>query len=233
MDHGQIKESMRNYYDARAPEYDELFTDGRGPASISSPSAYKRDVAGVSTVVAELVHGDVLDLACGTGFWLQFYHLNSKSLTLIDQSPAMIAETRSRVRLLGLESKTHTILADVLNHDFGDSRFDCVFAGFLMSHLNDYEEACLFGLTKLLLREGGRFVILDSVWSTERAKTREKVGTQTRYLNDGREFLIFKRYFERSDFRALGERHGLQLGVDYFGKTLAAASATSSAGTSR
>ncbi len=217
---------MRSYYDERAPEYDELYTDGGGPASISSPSAYKKDVAALAKVVTAQLRGDVLDLACGTAFWMQFYHRTCASITLVDHSPQMIAEADSRIRSLGLESKASTVRSDVFEFNSVGRTYDAILAGFLLSHLHDDEEKRLFKLADKVLRPNGVFVILDSVWSEERAATREKVGTLTRYLNDGRDFLIYKRYFERSDLELLCRRNGMQSDVAYFGRTFAAVCAT-------
>jgi ubiquinone/menaquinone biosynthesis C-methylase UbiE len=226
MSDSEIIDSMRRYYDERAGEYDELYDNGGGPASISSQSAYLKDVIGVSEALTKSLHADVLDLACGTAYWLQYYHSQCDSITLVDQSPKMIEETRKRVCSLGVESKTTIIEDDVFSHKFAKNAFDCVMVGFLLSHLEDLDESRLFGMASHVLRPSGSLTIVDSVWSEERARTHKKNGTQIRILNDGREFRIHKHYFDRSAYQALGAKHGVRFDIVYYGRVFTVARAT-------
>ena len=66
------------------------------------------------------------------------------------------------------------------------------------------------------------FIFLDSVWSDERAKTRQKAGMQERFLNDGRRFEIYKRYFDREDILYMEEKHDLTLEVLHYGRVFLA-----------
>lgn len=46
-------------------------------------------------IVAGVVHGRLLDLACGTAYWLPHYAANCPRITLFDQSDRMLAEARA------------------------------------------------------------------------------------------------------------------------------------------
>ncbi len=50
-----------------------------------------------------------------------------------------------------------------------------------------------------MLGTAGRFLILESAWSSERARFNTKIERQERQLNDGTRFDIYKRYFGQQD----------------------------------
>ena len=93
-----------------------------------------------------------------------------------------------------------------------------------MSHLTEDQERVLFDALRILLDSGGRFLILDSAWSPERAKFNRKVGRQPRQLNDGTPFEIYKRYCDRDDISRWGQQHSAELRIEHFGPAFFAVS---------
>ena len=77
---------MLQYYDERAPEYDDAYLRGTGTASIRDPSVFQLEAKLLSEVVERMARGRVIDLACGTGYWLQYYAQHCSRVTLVDQS---------------------------------------------------------------------------------------------------------------------------------------------------
>ncbi len=75
---------VAQYYDGRANEYDELY-EGKGPA-FPDPEAYKDDVKRIREIAHDFGRGHLIDIACGTGFWLPYYASNCAEITLVDQS---------------------------------------------------------------------------------------------------------------------------------------------------
>ena len=67
------------------------------------------------------------------------------------------------------------------------------------------------------LKPGGRVLILDSNWTRYRG-SRPREGTTLRTLNDGRQFEIYKRYFEGADFDRMSEVCEMDFTVQYDGK---------------
>lgn len=208
---------MFKYSDARASEYEKNYT-ADDPAPISVSNAFRQDVSAISGLLPRYLSGDHIDLACGTGFWLQFYHEKCPAITLIDQSETMLSECSQRIKTLGIESKTVIICDDLFNCPFRENRYDSAMVGFLISLLSKSAERALFNILKRILRPGGKFIIVDSIWSDERAAFRKKTGIQKRVVNDGREFRIYKRYFEKKDFHDLAEKHKVGMSVIYEGR---------------
>ncbi len=212
-----LKQSMLEYYQARVAEYDEVY-QGKGPASISEPEAYTSEVEILSGIVRRECRGDLIDIGCGTAFWLPFYAESCSQITLFDQSDEMLAAANRRAASLGATGRTRSVCGDVLRHDFKDARFDSALVAFLLSHFTSAEEHAFFRKLKSILTREGTFLILDSVWTDARARARQKEGPQERSLNDGRTFQIYKKYFDERDLLSMQDAHGMDLVTGHFGK---------------
>ncbi len=102
-------------------------------------------------------------------------------------------------------------------------QFDCALIGFLLSHLTSQQEIVVFQKLKSLLKPAGHFLVLDSAWNKARAETRQKEGMQWRTLNDGRQFQIYKKYFDKNDFSCMQDKHGVQFVIEHVGRAFIAA----------
>jgi len=212
------KSELFKYYSARAPEY-EAFYEGGVPAKLPEPAVYRKETGAIAKVLADYIGGECIDIACGTGFWLPVYEKNCRRIVLLDQSDKMLAECRKKIEKLGIEKKTEVIADDFFSYPFLSQSYDSALSGFFLSHLTDAEEKDFFLVLKRILKPGGTLVIIDDVWSPEIAATgRPKAGRVRRSLSDGRQFTIFKRYFEKPDLYYLAERRDMKLEIVYWGR---------------
>ncbi len=207
---------MHEYYEARVSEYDEVY-DGRGPASLSEPDGYRAEVRILRDIIGRHLEGRLVDIACGTAFWLPAYAGRIRSVTLFDQSPGMLDAARSRAAESGISARSSLVRGNALAPCFQKAAFQCALVGFLLSHLTSEEERRFFVLLRSIIEPSGSFLILDSVWTSARAAVRQREGEQVRQLNDGRSFSIYKRYFDRCDLEAMEKRHGLRTSIEHFG----------------
>ena len=184
---------MLAYYDQRAPEYEEAYTRGTGTSSIQDPEVFKTEARVLAGIVGRFARGRIMDLACGTAFWLPEYAPNCSHITLFDQSEGMLTEARAKVNRLALADRCVFARGDVLDHAFEPATCDTALVGFLLSHLTEAQEPVLFDALRMMLGASGRFLVLDSAWSPERAAVNRKVEHQPRRLNDGTTFDIYKR----------------------------------------
>ena len=227
MDAG-LRQSMLRYYDERASEYEEAYVLGTGTSSITDPDVFRREASLLAGIVERFARGRLVDLACGTGYWLPHYAANCSSITLVDQAPRMLDECRKKIAALDAHDRITIVQDDVLEHPFDPGAFDSALVGFLVSHLTDQQERVLFERLNAMLDTGGRFLILDSAWSPERARFNAKVERQQRRLNDGTPFEIYKRYLDRQDVDAWVTRYGVELSVEHAGTAFIAVSGSPS-----
>jgi putative acetyltransferase len=220
----RLRQLMLAYYDERAPEYEEAYTLGTGTASIPDPEVFKADARVLEGVVGREVRGRAIDLACGTAYWLPFYAANCSHVTLFDQSDRMLGEARLKASVHGVLERCDFVRGNFFEHEFPSRSDDTALIGFFLSHLTEEQEAFLFHTLRSVLNPEGRFLILDSAWSRERAMFNRKVERQARKLNDGTPFEIYKRYCDRGDISRWARAHGAELRVEHFGPAFFAVS---------
>lgn len=219
-----LRDSMRRYYDERAHEYEDAYVLGTGTASIPDPQVFRREAVLLAGIVERFAHGRLIDLACGTGYWLPRYAARCSHITLIDQAPGMLEECRKKIPTLDAPERVAIVEGDVLEHPFSTGAFDSALIGFLISHVTEEQEAMLFARLRRLLDAQGRFLILESAWSPERARVNLKIERQERRLNDGSRFEIYKRYLDRQDIDDWVTAYGVATSIEFFGTAFVAVS---------
>jgi cyclopropane fatty-acyl-phospholipid synthase-like methyltransferase len=206
------------YYNERAPEY-EAFYAGEFPTGPRRPDLYKGDTKAIQNLLPHHVQGKCVDIACGTGFWLPWYHQNCSAITMIDQSDGVLKECGKKIRDLNITGKVRTVQGDIFKDIPDKGSYDSAVAGFIVSHFRDEELTGFFTLLRETLKPSGGFVIIDSVWGDE-AKThhRDQNSMATRRLYNGRTFQIYKRYFTRDELHKVAEKNGVRLEIAYWGE---------------
>jgi demethylmenaquinone methyltransferase/2-methoxy-6-polyprenyl-1,4-benzoquinol methylase len=179
---------VKQYYDTRAPEYDEWYL-GRGLFAARDRPGWAEALANLAHALASLPPATTLDLACGTGFLTR--HLRGR-ITGVDQSEKMLAIARSRA------PDAEFVLADALAVPFGENAFERVFTGHFYGHLHVDEREAFLAQARRLAPE---LVVVDSAVRPDH----EREEWQVRVLNDGSGFEVYKRYF---DSRSLLEELG-------------------------
>lgn len=172
---------MKEYYDTRAPEYDDWYL-GRGLFEGRDRPGWDEELAALFAVIEALPRGRTLDVACGTGFLTR--HLHGDVIGL-DQSARMLEEAAHSV-------PTATFVqGDAFALPFLDRSFDRVFTGHFYGHLAP-EDARRF--VAEARRVAGEIVVVDA--SRLHSDVDEELSP--RILNDGSRWEVFKRYFTGS-----------------------------------
>jgi demethylmenaquinone methyltransferase/2-methoxy-6-polyprenyl-1,4-benzoquinol methylase len=219
-----LRQSMFRYYDERAPQYEEAYLLGTGTASIRDPRVIHAEASLLGPIVERFGRGRIIDIACGTAYWLPHYARRCTHITLLDQSEKMLDESRKKAAAFGVLDRCSIVCADFFDYQFAKGSCDSALIGFLFSHLTVEQERLAFARLEALLGEDGEFLILDSAWSPQRAQVNAKVEHQERQLNDGTRFDIYKRYFDEEDIRRWGDSYGVMLRVEHFGAAFLAVS---------
>jgi SAM-dependent methyltransferase len=189
---------QRNYYEARAAEYDEWFLrQGRYDRGESHRREWFREVGIAEAALrTALPEGDVLELACGTGLWTRHLTGNNRRVVAVDASPDAIARNRQRLRSPAVEY----VLADLFSWTPPPGQFDAVVFCFWLSHVPRARFDALWELVRTALKPGGVAFFVDSLLDQASAARDQgpldRSGVAQRRLNDGRTFRIVKIFHE-------------------------------------
>ena len=179
---------MREYYDIRAPEYDDWYL-GRGLFAEQDRPRWNAELERLLEVIAALPPGRTLDVACGTGFLTR--HLSGDVIG-IDQSARMLEEAARQA------PHATYLQGDAFALPFANDTFDRLFTGHFYGHLHPQERDRFIGEARRVARE---LVVVDA----SRAHSDVDEHMSPRTLNDGSTWEVFKRYFRAADLvRELG-----------------------------
>jgi demethylmenaquinone methyltransferase/2-methoxy-6-polyprenyl-1,4-benzoquinol methylase len=198
-----------DYYRARAGEYDQWWLrQGRYDRGATLNAQWAAEAEEVATALAAFrPRGRVLELACGTGIWTERLLPFASHITALDGSPEMLAINAAKVR----SPLVRYVEADLFEWQPGE-QFDVVFFGFWLSHVPPERFAAFWQFVRSCLSPGGRVFFVDS----RRDPTSTAVDHQlpeptstvhSRRLNDGREFRIYKVFYD--PFFLTGRLHEL------------------------
>jgi ubiquinone/menaquinone biosynthesis C-methylase UbiE len=220
-----VKASMLEYYDVHASDYDRVYAGEFRGSELVGSDAYPQDTAAVQEVIQKSCTGTLLDVPCGTAFWLPAYASRVDRAVLIDQSEQMLAQARSRASDLAVDSKCSFLQANILSHPWPPESFDTMLVGFFLSHTDEADERTFFEQIRRGLKRGGSVVILDSIWNAQRAQATPKESVVRRLTADGRVFDVYKRYFDASDIVRMAEKYGFRATILHAGRAFIAATA--------
>jgi ubiquinone/menaquinone biosynthesis C-methylase UbiE len=176
---------MREYYDARAAEYDDWYL-GRGLFKKRERIGWKRELKALERALVSLPWAHTLDVACATGFLTQ--HLPGEIVGL-DQSEQMLEIARERVPTAAF------VQGDAFALPFADGAFERVFAAHFYGHLGQSERL-------LFLSEAARVAPELVVCDAALRPDREREEMQERILEDGSAWQIYKRFFGAEELAA-------------------------------
>jgi demethylmenaquinone methyltransferase/2-methoxy-6-polyprenyl-1,4-benzoquinol methylase len=198
------------YYRARAGEYDEWFyRKGRYDYGAALNQQWFDEAQHVMATLHALGPVDsVLELACGTGIWTEQLVRIAGHITAIDASPEVIAINREKLK----SEKVTYVQADLFEWE-PERQYDLVFFGFWLSHVPPDQLDTFLAKVARAAQPGGQLFIVDSrrspTSSAQNHPTYEPDNVRhVRKLNDGREFEIYKIFYEPDDLRAKLARHG-------------------------
>ena len=169
---------MREYYDARAREYDDWYL-GTGLFADRDRAGWHEELEQLQKTVAALPPTRTLDVACGTGFLTR--HLRGDVVGL-DQSPRMLEEAARQA------PKATFIQGDALSLPVANDSFGRVFTGHFYGHLEEVDRARFLAEARRVAEE---LVVVDS----SRAATGLDEEMSERILNDGSRWEVYKRWF--------------------------------------
>jgi SAM-dependent methyltransferase len=170
---------VKEYYDRRAPEYDDWWL-GRGLFAGRERPGWEAELAEVAALLGALPPVRTLDVACGTGFVTR--HLPGQIVGL-DQSASMIAIARERL------PHADFVLGDALALPFPDDSFARVHASYFYCHLEEPQRLRFVAEARRVAPE---LIVFGSRPGPDDPLER----WEERVLRDGSRWPVFKRVFE-------------------------------------
>lgn len=178
---------LAEYYARRAAEYDTLYNRPERQA----------DLARLEAALAAAAGGhDVLEMACGTGWWTERMARSARTLTAFDPCPEMLERARARAYPPG---KVRLRAGDGFRLEEIGGSYSLVVAAFLWSHIPRREIAVFLDGIARRFPEGVRVLFTDNRFaegSSTPLSRRDDYGNtwQRRRLADGSEFEIVKNF---------------------------------------
>ncbi len=192
-----------DYYRARAGEYDEWFYRmGR----YDHGKALNQQWFDEAKQVMEMLHqiamvDEALELACGTGIWTEQLLKIARHITALDASPEVIAINRQKLAAANIDYQQ----VDLFQWQ-PERGYDLVLFGFWLSHVPPEKLDSFLASVSQAVKPGGKLFIVDSQPAgTSSASNHQPYEAESirhvRKLNDGREFTIYKIFYEPASLR--------------------------------
>ena len=190
-----LERQMVEYYDARAPEYDDWYLRrGRYERGAIHDAAWNAELDAAGRWLDGLSWtGEIVELAAGTGWWSPLLASHGE-LSLYDASPAALDRARERLVAHGLRAHLH--VRDAWAEP--DRAVDGLFLGFWLSHVPRARLADFLALGRRWLAPGGRIAFIDSLADPASGAADHPDPADdlaVRRIGDGREFTIVKVYY--------------------------------------
>jgi demethylmenaquinone methyltransferase/2-methoxy-6-polyprenyl-1,4-benzoquinol methylase len=192
---GDVDRAMVDYYEARAPEYDDWYLRrGRYARGAIHDAAWDAELDAAGRWLDGLLWtGEIVELAAGTGWWSPLLASRGE-LSLYDASPAALDRARERLVAHGLRAHLH--VRDAWAEP--DRQVDGLFMGFWLSHVPRERLAAFLALGRRWLKPAGRIAFIDSLADPASGAADHPVPDDdlaVRRLADGREFTIVKVFY--------------------------------------
>jgi SAM-dependent methyltransferase len=194
-----VAQTMADYYARRAAEYERVYAKPERQDDLRAIEAWLPDV---------FAGRDVLEVACGTGWWTQFAAIDAARWLATDINEETLAIARNKP----LPCSVQLSRADAYTLGGIDGPFDAAFAGFWWSHVPLARLPSWLETLHTKLQPGAHVVFMDNLYvegsSTPIARRDADGNTyQLRTLDDGSAHEVVKNFPTREEaIAALGAR---------------------------
>lgn len=191
----QSDEALAAYYAHRAPEMEEAYAVPQRHA----------DLQRLGKVLRDFAHGqDVLEIACGTGYWTRVMAATAHSITATDINEEMLALARSKACP---SSRVNFLRDDAWTLKGVRGQFTVGVALFWWSHMPRSKVRPFLMTFHRALQPAGRVLFVDNLqedcrWTPPVRIDAEGNTYQRRLLRTGEAFDIIKNYPSQAELRA-------------------------------
>lgn len=203
---GVVERDLVTYYRLRAPEYDRLY---------ARPER-QQDIGALATSLGTAVVGRrVLELAAGTGYWTPIMAASAECVVATDINPETLAIAEGRDYPRG---NVEFRIADAYAPEAVAGDFDCVFAGYFLSHVPRNRVSPFMQSIVNRVGGGGRLLLVDNLYVDDSnlpiSRTdAEGDSFQTRQLDNGQSFEVLKNFYDAEELEQLARSYTVSFDV--------------------
>lgn len=186
---------MIEYYKKRAKEYEDIYKKPERQKSILEYQDYIKEL---------FQNRNVLELACGTGFWTETLTETAKTVLATDINKEVLTLAKQKIFKV---CKPEFAILDYRNYK-PNNEYNGIFIGLLASHLTKHEFLNLVETLIEKTKKPSLIFFMDNLFvegeSTPISKTDKNGNTyQIRKLKDGTEYEIMKNFYTEKEFKIL------------------------------
>ena len=201
-------DKLASYYAQRAAEYERIYARPERQADLSALRAR------VGKIFAKK---NVLELACGTGYWTDVIAERAAHVTALDVNDEVLEVARLKKNA----GKVSFLRGNAYEIPFQGRRHEALFAGFWWSHVPLEKLDAFLAHATASVAPGALMAFLDNRYvagsSTPVSRT-DPAGNsyQSRRLDDGSTHEVLKNFPSESELIQRASKHGWGANVDLF-----------------
>jgi ubiquinone/menaquinone biosynthesis C-methylase UbiE len=194
----EIMKSTERYYQEIGHEYDEIWF------SQHARGQYKKLYFFLQRKIAQLLLKKelVLDAGCGTCEWAAFMLSKGASVVGLDRSSRMLKLGKEKALSQRLTRDLNPVRGDLGFIPFREEMFDGVTILFMLGHLLDNGIRFFLGELARVVKNEGWMLFAD----TRLREPHQQQEHVVRTLKNGKEYIIYKRYFIAEELKNLLEQ---------------------------
>jgi len=186
--------NLVSYYAQRAFEYEKIYL---------LPER-KKDLCKLKNILSGTFQNlDVLEIACGTGYWTQFISNSAKSILATDCNVEMLEIAKKKNYM---NCKVSFITSDAYSLANVKRKFTGGFCGFWWSHIPNEKLSEFISIFHSKLQDGAIVIMIDNIYvegnSTPIVRYDDKGNSyQIRKLENGSEYEVLKNFPSKNQIR--------------------------------
>lgn len=187
---------LQEYYRQRAEEYEQVYQKPERQNDLKNLRKW---------LPHQLLGLDLLEIACGTGYWTNILAPSTQRITAIDVNEEVLSIARNKT---GMGGNVSFLQQDLWQLKDSLDTFGGLFGGFIWSHIPREELTRFAMLCAGRIISGGKMVFVDNRFipgnSTPIYREDDAGNTyQLRTLQSGKTFEVLKNYPQQEEFQVV------------------------------
>ncbi|ENQ3108734.1 class I SAM-dependent methyltransferase [Bacillus cereus] len=199
---------MKTYYSNRAKSYEEVY--------FRDDPIRQTELMEIKDVLKEKFVGrNVLEVACGTGYWTQYVAKTAQHITAIDYAEEVLTLAKEKQLL---PSKVSFVQGNAYKLNQLAKTFNGAYANFWFSHIPKENIFPFLEQFHEVLERGSIVCMVDNMYNegiggTLISKPNDENTYKIRPLADGQQYEIIKNYYSKEELTAIFEPFAVDLEI--------------------